>query len=382
VRAAGGCAFALLASALVAPRAHAADGALEIVSPRADQVVSGPVTFKVDVEPQLAERVLDVRFSIDGDPACRAVAPELECRFDAGPSAAPRQIRAVARLRGGGRLVASLRSAGVDMTLSTSVELVQVTATVTDRKGRLVRDLQPEDFRVFEDGARQEISEFVPANAPREIVVAVDMSGSMAQAMPKLRDAVQGFLASLRGDDHVTLVAFNDALFTLARRETDAAARARAVARLAAWGGTALYDAILKGLDLLDKRRGRKALVVFTDGDDTASRATLDDVQRRAERSDAPVYAIGQGRGAEDASLRSLLGRITRMSGGRAFATSDPDELREVFATISLELSSQYLLAYASDNPRLDGSWREIRVEAGPGRSVRARQGYRAEARP
>jgi Ca-activated chloride channel family protein len=251
-----------------------------------------------------------------------------------------------------------------------------------DGRGRLVRGLPRSVFRVFEDDAPQEISHFLGPDEPREIVVAVDMSGSMNEAMPRVREAVAAFLAALRPDDHVTLLAFNDGIFTLARRETDPAVRERAASSLTAWGGTALHDVILRGMEALAPRKGRKALVVFSDGDDESSRATMEDVRERAEMSDAPAYMIGLGRGAREAEYRAILGDLARMSGGRAFHTEDPAELREVFASIADELDSQYVLAYASTRPERDGAWRALRVEAGRDRQVRARQGYRAEARP
>jgi Ca-activated chloride channel family protein len=288
----------------------------------------------------------------------------------------------VATLQGGERLVAARRTRTVDLTLAVDVELVQVTATVTDRDGELVLGLLPRDFRVFEDGKRQQVSHFVGADEPREIVVAVDMSGSMVEAMPWVREAVRGFLAALRPDDRVTLLAFNDSIFTLARPDADPATRTRAIERLAAWGGTALHDVILKGYDVLDRIKGRKALVVFSDGDDESSRATVAEVEKRAERSDSPVYMIGQGRGTKEANLRRILDHLARMSGGRAFYTDQPDELQGVFATIVEELQSQYVLAYASTREGEDDAWHTIKVEAGEGRLVRARQGYRAGRRP
>jgi len=209
--------------------------------------------------------------------------------------------------------------------------------------------------------------------------VAVDMSSSMTDAMPQVRKAVRAFLGALRPDDQLTLLAFNDNVFTLARRETDAGARLRAVERLAPWGGTALYDVLMRAMDLLSHRKGRKVLVVFTDGEDQSSRSSLADVERRAEVNDAPIYMIGQGRATTDGKLRDVLEKLARMSGGRAFHTDRLDELEPAFAQIVDELDNQYLLGYVPSNAERDGSWRRIRLEVeGSGRKVRARQGYRA----
>jgi Ca-activated chloride channel family protein len=258
--------------------------------------------------------------------------------------------------------------------------VVQVAATVTDKSGRFVRGLAKEAFRIFEDGVEQPLTLFIGEGTARELVIAVDISGSMADAMPVCREAVKGFLGALRPDDQVTLLAFNDNIFTLARRETDPAARLRAVDRLAPWGGTALHDVLLRGLDLLDQRRGRRALVVFTDGEDRSSHATEQDVERRVEVSNAPIYVIAQGRGTRERSLKHVLDRLADVSGGRSFYTDKIDELGGVFAEITEDLASQYLLAYDPIKTERDGSWRAIRVEVAGKHRVRARQGYRAVA--
>jgi Ca-activated chloride channel family protein len=355
---------------------------LRVTSPPPDTPISGPTRLRAELEPEeLGAQVTRLTLSVDGEIACSLEKPPFECAWDAGAGIVPHHLRAVATLRSGARLVASVRTAGVDLSLAVDVNLVQVTAIVTDSKGRLLRGLKPDDFHVFEDGAPQPVSHFLGEDAQREIVVAVDMSGSMAPAMPRVRRAVQGFLGALKAEDRVTLIAFNDGIFTLARRESEPGARVRAVDRLAAWGGTALYDVILKGYETLDPRKGKKALVVFTDGEDESSRATIQDVERRVERSDTPLYMIGQGRGTKDPTLKNILGRLARMGGGRAFHTDDPAELPGVFAGILDELSGQYVLAYSGTNTRLDGGWRTIRVEVGAGRLVRARQGYRAGER-
>jgi Ca-activated chloride channel family protein len=207
------------------------------------------------------------------------------------------------------------------------------------------------------------------------------MSGSMTDAMPTCRDAVKRFLGTLRPIDHATLLAFNDWVFTAARREASPESRLRAVDRLRAWGSTAFHDAVLRGLDLLEEHRGRRALVLFTDGEDMVSHATAADVQARVERSATPVYVVAQGKGMREPLLKRTLDRISGVSGGRSFYTERIEELEGVFAEISEDIASQYLLAYTPGEAPRDGSWRTIRVEvAGRGQhyAVRARQGYRA----
>ena len=212
-------------------------------------------------------------------------------------------------------------------------------------------------------------------------MVALDVSYSMTDAMPSLKTAARTFLGSLRPADQVTLLAFNDNIFTLARQSTDTAQRVKAVERLAPWGGTALYDVILTSMNQLGRQAGRRSLVVFTDGEDQSSVSTLKRVESRMETSDATLYAIGLGRGVRETGLRAVLERLAAVSGGRAFLTERIDRLQDDFGAIVEELSSQYLLAYVPTYAQRDGTWRRIEVDVAGGKyRVRARQGYRAAA--
>ncbi|HYN01748.1 MAG TPA: VWA domain-containing protein, partial [Vicinamibacteria bacterium] len=354
---------------------------LRIEEPAPGHYVSGLVTLRARIEPE-GLPVLRLAFSADGHPVCAREAPPWECAWDAGLDVVAHSIRAVAVLTDGSRLVDSVRTEAAGFAPVVEVEVVQVAATVSDGKGRPVKGLGRDAFRVFEDGREREVTHFIGADAERELVVAVDMSGSMGPAMAKCRAAVKRFLASVRPIDAVTVLAFNDSVFTVSRREAAPEARLRAVDRLRSWGSTAFYDAVLRGLDLLERHRGRRALVLFTDGEDMVSRATAQDVQRRIEVSASPVYVVAQGKGMREPGLKRVLDRVAGVSGGRAFYTDSVDELDGVFAEIGEEIASQYLLAYAPAESVRDGSWRAIRVEvAGTKHAVRAREGYRAMAR-
>lgn len=352
-------------------------GRVRVASPAEGSYVSGVVVLRAEASAPVG--VARVTLMADGKPVCSREVPPYECSWDAGDGVRAHIVRALALLRDGSRLVASVRTREATLLAGVDVGVVQVTATVTDAEGRFVKGLERSAFRVFENGVAQPITHFVGPGGAKELVAAVDISASMAEAMPRLRDAVRSFLGALLPEDRVTLLAFNDNLFTLARREVDPEQRARVVERLAPWGRTALYDAVLHGLGLLARQKGRKALVVFTDGDDQASHASLDDVERRVEVNDAPMYMIGQGRGTDVKELREVLDNMARISGGRAFHTDKIDELQGAFAEIAEELANQYLLAYDPTNAARDGTWRTIKVElVDQAARVRARQGYRA----
>jgi Ca-activated chloride channel homolog len=349
---------------------------VRILSPADGAFVVGPTRLRAEVEPQ--DAASSVIFFVDGLQVCTMAAPPFECEWDAGSMIAQHLVRLVVNLAAGGRLVRTTRTATAEFAETVDVDVVKVTVTVTDERGRYVNGLPRSAFHVSEDGRPQTISHFFQDDAPLELVVAVDMSESMAPAISTLKKAVQDFLGAVPSRHAVTLLGFNNDVFTLARRAGDAAERAKAVGALTSWGSTVLYDVILHGADLLDSQTGRKALVVFTDGHDSRSFATIADVERRLQTSDLTLYMIGQGQGITSAPLKDVMERLSRPTGGRAFFTERIDELQGIFGELLEELSQQYGLGYHSTNRARDNTWRQIKVDVDGQPRVRARQGYRA----
>jgi len=352
------------------------DAQVTILAPGADSYVSGPTLLRARIDPQ--EAAATVTFFVDGRQVCALTKPPFECDWDAGPAIGEHQVRAVATLAAGGRVVQTVRTKAIGYTEQVNVDVVQVTVTVSDGRGRFVRGLPQSTFHVFEDNRPQAITHFASEDVPLELVVAVDISGSMTPAMPKLKQAVKEFLTDVPNRDLVTLLGFNDSIFTLTRKTSDQAERVKAVDRLAPWGSTALYDVILRCVEMLGRQTGRKALVVFTDGEDQWSHATLADVERRLQSSDVTLYMIGQGRGVTLDTLKKIMDRLSTPTGGRALFTDSIDELHEAFADLLDELSNQYLLGYEPANTKHDDMWRRIKVDVEGHHDVRARQGYRA----
>ena len=346
-----------------------------IVSPEPNTYLVGGVQLQADVAPP--GEVASVSFFLDGREVCVMTAPPFACQWDAGKDVKERQVRLAVTLKDGSRLTRTMRTRGLDFAGTSEVEAVQVTVTVTDG-GKFVQGLPRSAFHVWENGRPQSVSGFAAENVPLELIVAVDVSSSMADAMPKLKEAVKDFLGAVPAENQVTLLGFNDSIIPVARKTTNLGERLRAVDRLAAWGATALYDAVAQSIEMLGQQEGRKALVVFSDGEDQGSHLTLEEAEQRLQSSDVTLYMIGQGRGVSAAPLQRVMQRLADPTGGRALSTDSIDKLHGAFEELLEELSHQYLIGYQSTNTARDGTWRELRVEVdGPGR-VRARKGYLA----
>lgn len=350
---------------------------LRFISPPPGSYVTGPVLLRVAFDGDGGGSAIDdVTFFADGKQICVAPGSRMECEWDAGRTVEEHALRAVARLRAGGRVVANVRTRAVAFAESTSVEIVQVNAVVTDG-GRFVKGLTKDAFRLLDDKEVRPILGFDPNGAPLELVLALDVSGSMKDALLDVQDAARSFLKALGPKDRVTVLAFNDSLFTLAPREADLQARLQALDTLSAWGGTAVYDVIIRALDQLSRQAGRRALVIFTDGEDQSSQASIQDVVRAVSDSDATLFAVGLGRGDKLRAIKENLEPLAEASGGLVLFAENSDKVSESFGEIVSDLSNQYTLGF---EPRRDGNAHSVTVQV-PGRGVRvrARRGYVAK---
>ena len=352
---------------------------VRITSPVDNEYLSGLVKMVAVVEPApMARQIKEVVFFADGRKICTLTRLPFECDWDAGISIEDHTVRVTVELIKGGRIAASVHTKGLTLAESVDVDVLQFTAVVTDGDGRFVTGLKPSDFKIYDNDRLQKITSFESENISLELVAALDVSSSMRAALPDVKTAAKRFLEGLRAGDQVTVLGFNDNVFTLAPRSKDQAARVKAIDLMRAWGGTALYDVILKGLTLLGRHPGRRSMLLFSDGDDQSSHATLEAAIARAEGSDATIYVIGQGRAVRAHDLQEILKRFAKITGGRSFFTEDTTRLDKYFQEILEDLSNQYLISYSYPDDERDGRWHQIRVEVADGKyNVRARDGYR-----
>jgi VWFA-related protein len=272
---------------------------------------------------------------------------------------------------------------GAPPTFHSAIALTTVSATVIDRTGHLVRELPRDAFEVYEDGELQQISQFTNERVPASLAMLLDVSDSMfGRRIADARAAIQDFITGLLDPaDEFSILAFNHQQHLLTGWTADRAVAARVLAPVRPTGSTAMYDAILATLPLVEsRRRQRAALLLITDGADTASDATLREVRAALLRTDAFVYAIA----IEATSpypinhpvAASALREITDQSGGSTRVVQSSEAVITALSEIADELNSQYLIGYTSPKAN-DGKFHSIRVRVrATDHRVRARNGY------
>jgi Ca-activated chloride channel family protein len=321
-------------------------------------------------------------------------------------------------------IVAALAAVTIDaqegFRFRSGVDLVNVTATVTDEDGRFVSGLGQDDFTVFEDGARQEVSHFSSDRVPVSLGILLDTSGSMtSEKMAAARSAIDRFIYDLLGaDDELFFMQFANRPDLIQDFTTDRRRISRAVNSVGAQGGTAMYDAIADAVPVAQEGRNRKkAILVISDGNDTNSGTSVGELRQIIRQSEVMVYALGVdgtavsvrrgptiqlppmpipfpipgrrprgippiggsggvwSRGDERVNADALR-QITDDTGGRTEIVRGFGDLEGATARLADELSKQYYLGYASTTEK-DGKWHAIRVEVKDKRyTVRARRGY------
>jgi VWFA-related protein len=267
--------------------------------------------------------------------------------------------------------------------LRSTVDLTVVTATVRNADGQLVTGLQKDAFEIYEDGEKQPIAQFTNERVPIGLGLLLDISDSMfGRRIDDARAAVERFLLELLApSDEFFVMAFNHQPQQLTGWTHEAGPVRAALARIRPTGSTAIYDAVRAALPVVsDRTRERAAVVIISDGADTASDTTLYDLRSDLLRTDAFIFAVAidspKSQAINTAVNPAALGEITNMTGGHTDVVHDSAELAAATAKIAEELNSQYVLAYASPHPA-DGKFHSIRVRSTlPGYRVRARNGY------
>jgi Ca-activated chloride channel family protein len=276
-----------------------------------------------------------------------------------------------------------------------SVDVVALNVIVTDPRQRFVAGLSAGDFAIFEDGVLQDVSFFAASEVPLDIALLLDTSASMSDKMTNMQRAALGFLSTLRPGDRAMIVDIKDATRVLHSLQSRASDPETAVKMTRAGGGTGLFNGLYMTFKELVKARAasdgvrRQAIIVLSDGQDTSSLMSFDDVMDVAKQSGIATYTITlrtprlsafeQARGARYFSQSEFSMRtLAQETGGQAFFPLEIGELDGVYSSIAKELASQYAIAYTPKAIRADGRFRRIvvQVPANPEMRIRTRSGY------
>lgn len=266
-------------------------------------------------------------------------------------------------------------------TIKVEVHLVEVYATVYDYKGGFIDGLARDRFEVFDDGRPQPITHFETSGQSLSCGILLDTTGSMADALPRVKNSIVKLIDGLEADDSVGIYTFDTRLSVRQDFTTDKLAAKRAILRTRAAGQTALFDALSEAAEEISLRPGKKALIVFTDGDDNASALTADASAAAAKKLGIPLYAIAEGEATRAPKLRKILEDLSERTGGAAYSVKKADDIEHVFQKIAEDLKHLYLIAYQPPARPGGAQWHKIEVSLRGWNSshnyrIRARQGY------
>jgi Ca-activated chloride channel homolog len=287
-----------------------------------------------------------------------------------------------------GHVIANGESVHVD------VELALVNVTVTDPYNRLVTGLEADNFRIFEDNVEQEVVNFSSEDVPISIGVILDLSGSMSNKAGKAKEAAIQFFKTANPQDEFLLIGFNERVELISPFTNSIEDLQSRILSVSSKGRTALLDAIYLGLSQMKgAHNGKRALLIISDGGDNSSRYNEADIKRLVREADTQLYSIGifdplgyRSRTPEELNGPSLLSELTQLTGGRAFALENFNDLPDIAAKIGMELRNQYILGYRPSNKAHDARWRKVKVKLRtpkglPPLTAYAKTGYYAPSR-
>jgi VWFA-related protein len=265
------------------------------------------------------------------------------------------------------------------------VEAVNLSVVVTDKKGRFIPDLDVDDFLVYENRVPQELVFFTAEVTPVTLLLLLDASTSVRESVDGIKEAASNFVGKLWEGDQAIIADFNERVRFSSHFSDDVDRLVSTIQSLYPSGWTALYDSVLLSIEKVSEAEGRKALLVFTDGDDSrsagfGSEASAKDAVEGAKFPEVTIYAVGfEGRGGGGVN-KGFLKKLSEETGGTAFFPKGIGDLNQSFEQIQDELHSQYRIAYVPVKHEKNGEWRtiEVRVKDRDDLVVRTRQGYYA----
>jgi Ca-activated chloride channel family protein len=387
-RALAGLSVCLLLSS---PGIQAAGGApvLRILSPDGDSPALGDTEVIIDVESE--ESVTEVTLLVDGLPAGRRTAPPFVFPVLLGEENLAHRFEAEAITASGTTVRTTVVTPSFRVDEIVDLELQQVYTTVTDRRGWRVPGLARSDFRLFDDGREQTIVTFASGDIPFSAILLLDVSQSMqGEQIAAARAGARAFLGGMRDFDEVKVILFSTRLLAASDFSGAEAPLDRMIEEVVPHGGSSINDFVFLGLQRLERRSGRRVLVLLSDGSDVHSVLRIEQVAEVARQSQTQIYWLRlQERRLGGSNLvdswrdpvanrkqEKQLEQTIRDSGGRAIDVSSADEIAPSFREVLAELRDQYALGYYPDRRYDDGRWRQIEIQVGERYRVQSRAGY------
>ena len=367
-----------------------------IVEPTRDSFVIGQVAIVAEVV--AAEKVAEVEFFVDGKAVGLVTLPPFRLEVDLGDENTDHRFTVVARDVVGGYSTDSVTTEAVPIAHDYEVELQQLYVTVTKDASRVL-DLNEDDFEVQDNDEVQEITTFASGDLPFTAALLIDASASMAgERLERATAGAAAFVRGMQALDYAKVLVYSHQLLNTTPFTNSRDLLTTALSGAEASGGTSLHDHLYMALKLLQGRQGRRVLVLLSDGVDSHSVLTMEQVYQQAMRSPVVIYWIrltrqaGGGAAPDDPGVQmwsawrdstefrdqfSLLQKTVGDSGGRIIEVNEIHEVDQVFVQVLQELREQYVLGYYPSNRKDDGTWHRVRVRVNRrGVEVRTHSGY------
>jgi Ca-activated chloride channel family protein len=368
---------------------------VKITSPRTESSIAGEIVIRADVSTPSDSEIEKVEFYIDKYLLSTVGKTPYECKCNVGREFNRHVLEVVAydskKRKARDAVVIKDWEGGL---YEADVDLVNLDVTVTDNRGKYVPELKRKDFIVYEDGKKQRVSHFTRMEKPLAVGILIDISGSMlGKKLEKAKTGAKKFINTLKENDNTFIMSFNHDTEVINDFTNNISDLCCSIDDLEASSATALNKAIKDAIDKLKYEKGRKAIVLISDGYDTIGEIDEETVLEAAKRADVKIYSIGifslsyipantlRKIGTVQNKLvgQVILKSFSDWTGGAAFFPNSLNQLEEIYINIAQELRQQYSLGYLSSNKRRNGEWRNIEIKLrNENLRARTKKGYYA----
>jgi len=355
---------------------------IEITEPKNQALILGKtkIAAKVKIDdPDLLDRV---EFIVGDEVIFVDREAPFECFHDFGGDSRSWIVRAIAYHVEEVTVSDAVISRKLPFTQIERVNRVILWVTATDKDGNLVTDLTRDDFKIYENNVEQKVLDFHVEDRPIKMAILIDTSGSMVDKIDEVHEAAGAFVENLREIDEALVIDFDENVFLIQDLTMDVEALQEAILSTEPLGGTALYDALHAAYRKIGTFKGRKVIVVLSDGADTVSQFGFKRVLQEARTNSTMIYSIGLGIEG-GAPRRDVLKDFSSSTGGQFFYIKKKGTLGAAYERIAEELGKQYYLTYSTTNEEWNGRWIKMKVESlRKDVKIRARKGYFAVRTP